>query len=72
MSLSPAMMQALLGAISRPAGKPNRDEIEASLVQLAEAAAAICRVMPAGTADHFIMQFNMALERQHGPRGDEE
>jgi len=65
-------MQALLGAISYSSGKPNRDEIEKALEQLAEAAAAVCRPLGAGTADRFMMQFNMALERQHHPQGDED
>jgi len=75
MALRSEIMQALLGAIGGPS-KPNHDEVEAALMQLADATAAIIRVMPSGTRERlrekFDMQLATGLERQHGLPGDEE
>ena len=75
MSLSRPMMDALLGAIADPSGsKPNDDEIETTLEQLAEAAAAICRAAKPhrGVREKFEMQFAVAMERRFSPNQDEE
>ena len=72
MALSPEMKNMVLGAISDARGKPNQEEIEKALEQLAEWAAAICKVMPGGTSDKFLMQFAMAMERRSGPQPEEE
>jgi hypothetical protein len=64
MALSPDVMDALLGAIRDPRGKPNADQIEQALQQLAIAAAAICRVLPQGARHRFIEMFSMEVERE--------
>jgi hypothetical protein len=64
MALAPEVMEALLGAVARTGSKPNADEIEQTLKQLAIATAAIVRVLPPGTRQRYEMMFAMECERE--------
>jgi hypothetical protein len=72
-TLPKPLMEALLGAISDPSGKPNSEQIIEALQQLAEATAAVCKAIPnRGLRERFEMAFAMECEKRNSPTPDDE